>query len=510
MLEATCGELEMQDVHACLPVVEGLDELTDDERRAIMMVREGGNENASVELAIRQVFVWAITTQSTDVHVSGRDRRGSIEIYLHIRTPEGFRNFRFRYPKQEGRHWETKLLQLSGTPQGASTPEIASTRFEIELPLDFAKAHGLRPFEDAPTYAVDVRVEYTKTFNGFAFICRLLDAQRAPELHELGLSYSVYRTIMRAISKPSGLILVTGPTGSGKTTLLNAILSVLNDETRAIETIENPVEIALRGNGPIRQRQVSGNITFARALRSILRSDPDVIMVGEIRDSETMEIALQAAQTGHIVLSTLHTNNSAETYTRALDLTKDKARDAYRLAETLKAVISLRRIDRYAGESVVRALTRDEQLWLEANGIDLGDSIREVVPSKHVGKVAIVEVIVTTPEVKQLLRAKRVDVTAIYRAACEQDQYEPLAVGGVRAVQSQQTLLRDCIAGLEGSSDAKGYPCSRLRLAKEFGLDLVEVACAIDDYHRAADAGGDKPLEAFLVSSRETAYGEVA
>ncbi|MBR8029887.1 GspE/PulE family protein [Burkholderia cenocepacia] len=494
----------MQDVHACVPVVEGLDDLTDEQRRAIMMVREGGNQNAAVELTLRQVFVWAIVSTASDIHISGRDRRGSIEVYLHVRTPAGFRNFRFEYPKDEGKHWETKLHQLTGTPQGAST------RFEMELPRHFAISHNLKPFDDAPGYAVDIRVEYTKTFNGFAFICRLLDAQLAPVLHELGLPYSVYRTILRAIIEPSGLVLVTGPTGSGKTTLLNAILGVLNDETRAIDTIENPVEIALRGNGPIRQRQVSGNITFARALRSILRSDPDVIMVGEIRDSETMEIALQAAQTGHMVLATLHTNNSAETYTRALDLTKDKSRDAYRLAETLKAVISLRRIDRYEGESVVRPLTRDEQLWLAANGIDLGDSVTEVVPTEHKGKVPIVEVIVTTPEVKQLLRAKRVDVSAIYRAACEQDQYEPLAVGGVRTVQSQQTRLRDCISGLEGSSDAKGYPCNRIRYAKEYGLDLVGVANAIDTYHKEADAGSDEPLETYLERARAAVRGELA
>lgn len=157
-----------------------------------------------------------------------------------------------------------------------------------------------------------------------------------------------------------------------------------------------------------------------------------------------------------------------------------------------------------------RPLTRDEQLWLAANGIELGDSIKEVVPEEHKGKVAIVEVIVTTPEVKQLLRTKRVDVSAIYRAACEQDQYEPLAVGGVRAVQNQQTRLRDCISGLEGSSDAKGYPCNRLRLAKEYGLDLVSVAQAIDTYHQEADAGSGEPLETYLARARVTVHGELA
>ncbi|MPV65591.1 GspE/PulE family protein [Burkholderia sp. BE17] len=497
----------MQDLHACLPVVDGLNELSAEERRAIMMVREGTGENAPVELAIRSIFVWAIVVGASDIHVEGRGHRDAPVIYLHVRTPAGLKNFRFRYPAQEGRHWETKLHQLSGTPQGASTPDIASTRFEIELPLHFARAHNLKPFQDAPAYSVDVRVEYTKTYNGFGFICRLLDAQRAPKLHELGLSYAVYRAIMRAMLEPSGLILVTGPTGSGKTTLLNAMLAVLNDGTRAIDTAENPVEIALRGEGPIKQRQISGNITFARALRSMLRSDPDVIMVGEIRDSETMEIALQAAQTGHIVFATLHTNNSSETYTRALDLTIDKVRDAYRLAETLKAVVSLRLLDRFDGVPAARNLSRDEQLWLAANGIELGDSIAEVVPDKHRGKVAVVEVIVTTPDVKELLRADRVDVSAIYRAACEQDQFEPLAVGGIRAVQSGAALLRDCITRLESNSDSKGHPSMRVRAAQEYGLSFVQVADAIDAYHRDADEGSTATLQAHLEAAQASIRG---
>jgi hypothetical protein len=101
-------------------------------------------------------------------------------IVANVRTPSGFRNFLFRYPTSKGRHWQTKLFSLTGTPQGASTPDISSTRFEMVLPAKFALAHGLKPFEGEDTYPVDVRVEYTKTFNGFSFVCRLLDSQRAP------------------------------------------------------------------------------------------------------------------------------------------------------------------------------------------------------------------------------------------------------------------------------------------------------------------------------------------
>ncbi len=485
-----------------IPEVAGLDELSVDERRNIMMIREGNNEQAPIELAIRNLFVWSIIERAEDVHIEGRGHRDAPVIHVHVRLPGGMVNFMFKYPGKEGRHWENKMFQLTGTSQGASTPEIASTRFEMELPPRFAARHGLKPFDDAPSYLVDIRVEYTRTYNGYGFINRLLDSQRAPKLDQLGLSYALYRVILRALREPSGLILVTGPTGSGKTTLLNAMLGVLNDGTRAIDTAENPVEIALRGIGPIKQRQIGGNITFHRALRSMLRSGPDVIMIGEIRDAETMEIALQAAQTGHLVLATLHTNDSSETYSRALDLTMDKARDAYRLAQTLKMVVAQRLVNRYEGPVVTRRLTRDELEWLDANGIPHGEEISEVTPERAAGKVAIVEAIVTTPEIKKIMRAERMDTSKIYEAACLQDHFEPLAVGGMRAVQAHASTLSHCIERLEGNTDARTHPSLRVQLARDYGLDFVQVGAAIDAYHEALDRGSKSTLEQHIATAR--------
>ena len=143
---------------------------------------------------------------------------------------------------------------------------------------------------------------YIRTFDGYTFVCRLLDQQRSPGLDELGMSYALLRAVKRAALEPSGLILVSGPTGSGKTTTLSAILQWLINGQRCVVTIENPVEYELPIFGPVKQIEVRGEITFAKALRKTLRLDPEVILVGEIRDQETMEIALQAAQTGHLVL----------------------------------------------------------------------------------------------------------------------------------------------------------------------------------------------------------------
>ncbi|UVA77177.1 GspE/PulE family protein [Pandoraea commovens] len=495
----------MVEVADSIPEVVGLRELTQDERQAIMMAKEGSGQESAIEQQIRDLFVWSIVTKSSDLHISGRGRRDSPNVFVNVRTPAGFKRFRFKYGNDSkmGRHWETKLFQLTGTSQGATTPDIASVRFEMELPAEFARLHGLRPFAGEDLYLVDVRVEYTKTYNGFKFTCRLLDPQRAPELHALGLPYAVLRAILRALHEPNGMVLVTGPTGSGKTTLLNAMLVLLNDGTKAIHTIEDPVEIALRGDGPITQVQVGGNITFKRALKSSLRQDPDIIMVAEIRDAETMEIALQAAQTGHLVLATVHTNNSYETFSRVVDLTEDKTRDAYRVAQVLKLVVAQRLLDRYDGPAQTRPLTRDEKLWAKTNGMDLGDEICENV-GEAIGKTALVEVIATTPEIASLLQAPVIDTPAIYRAACEQDQFEPLVVAGVRVVESHGGRLADCMHQLAGNMDAESSPSLRVRMAKQYGLNFTQVNEAIDSYHRAADDGSTKPMEHFFEIATST------
>lgn len=484
-----------------IPRVEGLQSLSEDERAAIMMAKEGASEEAPIEQEIRNLFVWAIVNQASDVHISGRGSRDSPNMYVNVRMRNGgFRNFFFKNSGSSrlGRHWETKLFQLTGTSQGASTPDIASLRFEMVLPAAFARLHGLQPFDGEESYLVDARVEYTKTYNGFSFKCRLLDAQRAPQLHSLGLSVAILRVILRALAEPSGLILVTGPTGSGKTTLLNAMLAILNDGQHAIHTIEDPVEIALRGFGPLTQVQIGGNITFARAMRSSLRQDPDTIMVAEIRDAETMSIALQAAQTGHLVLATVHTNSSYETFSRAVDLTEDRARDSYRVAELLKLVVAQRLINLYDGPAALRDLTRDEKAWAMANGMDLGDTIYEVATGAQKGKAALLEVVAMTPEIMALVQAPAVDVGAIYRAACEQDQFEPLAMAGVRAVQSLGARMAECMSELKTNIHAAATPGLRIRLAKQYGLSFAEINEAIDAYHQAADEGSTQTLTEFL------------
>ena len=168
--------------------------------------------------------------------------------------------------------------------------------------------------------AVDVRVSTIPSGHGERVVLRLLDKQAGRlDLEHLGMNSATRDLINELIHKPHGIILVTGPTGSGKTTTLYAGLTRLNDRTRNIMTVEDPIEYYIDGIG---QTQVNARVemTFARGLRAILRQDPDVVMVGEIRDLETAEIAVQASLTGHLVLSTLHTNTAAGAVTRLRDM----------------------------------------------------------------------------------------------------------------------------------------------------------------------------------------------
>ncbi|HBH35378.1 MAG TPA: type II secretion system protein GspE, partial [Gammaproteobacteria bacterium] len=184
--------------------------------------------------------------------------------------------------------------------------------------------------------AVDVRVSTIPSANAEKVVMRLLDKQAGRlELKHLGMPKDIRQRIEREIQQPHGILLVTGPTGSGKTTSLYAMLGNLNDQIRNIMTVEDPIEYYIDG---INQTQVNSSIgmTFAAGLRSILRQDPDVIMVGEIRDLETAEIAVQASLTGHMVFSTLHTNTAIGAITRM----RDMGVEPFLLSSSLNAVMA--------------------------------------------------------------------------------------------------------------------------------------------------------------------------
>jgi general secretion pathway protein E len=193
---------------------------------------------------------------------------------------------------------------------------------------------------------IDVRVSTLPSRAGERVVMRILDKENAGiGLDMLGMSESVKKLLREALAEPNGIVLVTGPTGSGKTTTLYAGLKLLNDGSRNILTVEDPVEYAVDGVG---QTQINPQVglSFATGLRAILRQDPDVVMVGEIRDRETAEIAVQAALTGHLVLSTVHTNDAIGAITRLRDMKVEP----FLIASTVRAVLAQRLVRRLCRE----------------------------------------------------------------------------------------------------------------------------------------------------------------
>ena len=204
---------------------------------------------------------------------------------------------------------------------------------------------------------VDIRVSTLPSGHGERVVMRILDKQAGRlDLRQLGMAKLTENHLTNLIQKPHGILLVTGPTGSGKTTTLYAILSAINDAKRNILTVEDPVEYDLDGIGqtPVNTKV---DMTFAKGLRAILRQDPDVVMVGEIRDGETAQIAVQASLTGHLVLSTLHTNSAVGAITRLQDMSVEP----FLLSSTLLGVVSQRLVRNLCGECRTRLPLTESQ-----------------------------------------------------------------------------------------------------------------------------------------------------
>ncbi len=220
-------------------------------------------------------------------------------------------------------------LRMDGMLRAVASPPLKlagriSSRLKVMAQLDIAEKRvpqdGRIKLNLSKTRSIDFRVSSLPTLFGEKIVLRILDGSSARiGIEKLGYEPDQQKLYIDAIHKPYGMVLVTGPTGSGKTVSLYTGLNMLNTDERNISTVEDPVEIRVEGINQVQQNAKRG-MTFASALRSFLRQDPDVIMVGEIRDLETAEIAIKAAQTGHMVLSTLHTNDAAQTIARLMNM----------------------------------------------------------------------------------------------------------------------------------------------------------------------------------------------
>ena len=291
----------------------------------------------------------------------------------------------------------------------------------------------------------DLRVSTIPTSYGEKVTIRLLDSDSGKvQLEQLGFADGDLQAVLEAIRRPQGIFLVTGPTGSGKSSTLYACLNRLNSPEVNIITVEDPVEFEIDGINQV-QIHTKAGITFAAGLRSILRQDPDIVMVGEIRDTETARIAFQAAQTGHLVLSTLHTNDAPSTVVRLLDL----GIEDFLINGSLLAVIGQRLVRKICPackvlDPVSPQLMRQIQAYIVEGPEPVfykGKGCDACQYSGYRGRMGLFEVLRMTPSLKSVIVGRVSDVAV--RQAAEREGYRPLAADGIQKALAGMTTLAE-------------------------------------------------------------------
>lgn len=292
-------------------------------------------------------------------------------------------------------------------PRRALAPQLSS-RLKVMGKLDISEKRlpqDGRVSLRVGSYELDVRISTLPSQFGERVVLRLLDrGQTQLGIEHLGMTTrdsDAFRTIITA---PEGLVLVTGPTGSGKTTSLYAALHALNDRQRNILTVEDPIEYSMDGVGQI-QVNAKTEMTFARGLRAILRQDPDVIMVGEIRDGETARIAVESAMTGHLVLSTLHTNTAIGAVSRLIDMGVER----FLLAPMVRGLMAQRLVRRLCTACRVPTRLSEAEATLLSGALAPGTEIFEAKGCEdcggtgYRGRLAIYEIVVATPQLQSMI-----------------------------------------------------------------------------------------------------------
>lgn len=295
--------------------------------------------------------------------------------------------------------------------------------------------------------AYDIRVSVLPVQFGERIVMRLLDKSRSfSSLDKLGFSKRDYEVVMQTIEKPNGIFYVTGPTGSGKTTTLYAILATLNKPGVNIVTVEDPVEYQMAGIGQVQVKDAIG-LTFAAALRSILRQDPDIIMIGETRDQQTAQIAIQSALTGHFVLSTLHTNSAPSAITRLIDM----GVEPFLISSSIVAVMAQRLVRRLCDDCKVAYKPDAETLkkigltQQTAQGITFykPGGCSECNQTGYKGRIAIFEIMQMTSHIAKLT-VERADASLIRRQAIH-DGMTVLLEDGVRKIKEGITTIEEVL-----------------------------------------------------------------
>lgn len=393
-------------------VTKALDERKDEEKQ-IAESREKVAAEAPVAKIVNTILEYAVKSRASDIHIEPQED-----------------NVRIRY-RIDGILQEKYIL-----PRNVHEAVVSRIKILSSLKIDEKRVpQDGRFFFSSDGNDVDLRISTLPTTYGEKVVMRLLKkAQKVPTLQDLGLRGLAFKNLMSSIQRPHGIIIVCGPTGSGKTTTLYSVLDIVATPRVNVVTIEDPVEYQMKGVNQV-QVNVQAGLTFASALRSFLRQDPNVIMVGEIRDTETAELAINAALTGHLVFSTLHTNDASGVPPRMLDM----GCEPFLLVSSLNCVVGQRVLRRVCKECVQEQdIPPESEKELRATLGPIYDAIEDKYKREgksmkipkivgcekcnhtgYMGRIAIYEVMPITEKISKLIVSKAA-ASDIQRLAMEE------------------------------------------------------------------------------------------
>lgn len=390
-------------------------------------------KNIPIVDLVNKIILFAVKSRASDIHFDPMEKGLKVRIRI-----DGTLRDHTIIPDENQRNLVTRIKLIAGM-------NITETR----LPQDGAIKGKIGDTD------LDMRVSVLPTNQGEKVVVRILDYSKSLEgLDSLNFSPDNLEKVIKMISVPNGIILVTGATGTGKSTTTYSILQHLNKEDTNIITVEDPIEMNIEG---INQVQVNSEIgmTFATALRSILRQDPNIILIGEIRDSETAQIAVRASITGHLVLSTVHTNNSLNTIERLLDMNVER----YLLSSALSGIISQRLARRICPHCAsLRPTTPFER---EVFKKAVGKDILEVYQAKgcdecsngYHGRIAIHEVLLIDDDIRDALANENLIREDLREIVYGTEQVTTLLQDGLQKVINGETTFEEIYRLIEVEND---------------------------------------------------------
>ena len=414
--------------------IESISELVDEAELALGETR--GTERPVIQLVDR-IVAEAIQSRASDIHLEPEESGVSVRYRI-----------------------DGVLRQMMVLPKAAGIPLVSRVKIMAQLDI----ADRLRPQDGRARVAVsgnrvDLRVSTLPASHGEKVVIRILD-QRATvlSLDGLGMNPDELERIQALLQSREGIVLVTGPTGSGKTTTLYSMLRAIQSRGVNIVTVEDPVEYRLQGIVQVQVNEKAG-LTFPAALRSILRQDPDVILVGEVRDKETAMIAVQASLTGHLVLSTLHTIDASSSVTRLMDI----GIESYKIAAAIKGVVAqrlLRRLCPHCRELMTEPTAERLKKWFpEGATVYRPVGCPECSNTGYRGRLAVMEVLISSPEIERRIAAN--ESSERIAEGARDAGMRGLWESGVQHVHRGTTSVDELLRVLEAPVEQQQQPPSR-------------------------------------------------